>query len=385
VGATLTPAALEYGKITGAKGLQRVYNAPANAPRDAPQELILTDPDGYSTCVAVVAPVPGRKSIIVDVTRQRLILRLPDGSDSRGVAVDYVSRPRYYATRLPSGQPITRVASACGMNELNIWPWHNCAISRLCRFCGINSIFRSAGAADLLTAEMVGDDHDGSFAAWLVDLTTAVKAAVTDPIYENALYPMIISGNLSDHLLNRQAELYTVIAGEVTPLVADLAGPEGLVATTAPPNDLGLLATQRDAGIQTMAINLEAYTPEIFEIECPGKHRIGRDRYLTALFTSAEVFGAGNAWTNFVLGLEPVESLLAGCRILAANGVTPGASVLHFDEGAAIRDKVPPTYDDVVSFYNELAVLYHEYGLRPFFDSRALRSSLANEAYEGRL
>jgi hypothetical protein len=109
------------------------------------------------------------------------------------------------------------------------------------------------------------------------------------------------------------------------------------------------------------------------------------NRYLAALARSAEVFGAGYAWSNFVLGLEPVDALLDGCRVLSAQGITPGASVLHFDEGAAIRGKVPPTYDGLLAFYHELAGIYRTYGLRPYFTGLALRSSLANEAYDGRL
>ncbi len=385
VGVTFTRAALAHARMVHAKGLQRVYNAPANAPADAPQELVLSDTDGYSSCVAAVAPVPGREPVTVDVLDGRVVLRLPGGTDSGEVEIRYVTTPDYYATLLPSGQPITRVVSTCGLNELNIWPWHDCAIGRLCRFCGINSVFRSAGSADTLTARRAGSDDDAPFASWLFDLTMGVKTATADPIYANVLFPMIISGNLPDALLDRQAELYATIAREVAPLVAGQSGPEGLVAMTAPPNDLALLDTQRDAGIRTMAINLEAYTPEAFETECPGKNRIGRARYLAALARSAEVFGAGHAWSNFVLGLEPVGDLLAGCRVLAAQGVTPGASVLHFDEGAAIRGKVPPTYDGLLSFYHELAEIYREHGLRPYFNGQALRSSLANEAYDGRL
>jgi hypothetical protein len=385
VGTTFTPAALAWARMVGAKGLQRVYNAPAKAPAGAPQELLIVDPDGYRVCVAAVAPVPGREPVLVDVQDDRLLVRLPDGTDSGELSVRYVATPEYYSAALPSGQPITRVASTCGLNELNIWPWHDCAIGRLCRFCGINSVFRSAGSADLLTAKAVGAHDDPLFTSWLFDLTMAVKTAVTDPIYADVLFPMIISGNLPDPLLDRQADLYATIAREVAPLVAGLSGPEGLVAMTAPPHDLGLLATQRDAGIQTMAINLEAYSPEAFETECPGKHRIGRDRYLAALLRSADVFGHGKAWSNFVLGLEPVAPLLAGCRELAARGVTPGVSVLHFDEGAAIRGKVPPTYDGLISFYQELADIYRTHDLRPYFNSLALRSSLANEAYDDRL
>jgi hypothetical protein len=384
-GTTFSDRALEHAREIGAKGLQRVYNAPANAPIGAPQELLLSDSESRTSCVAAVAAVPGRQPVAVDVVDGRLMLGLPNGRDSEGIDVTFVPQPAYYATSLPSGQPITRVVSACGVSLLNIWTWHDCAVRGLCRFCGINQIQRTAGGSDLLTARAIGSGRTDRLDQWYVDLGMGVKIAVEDKTYARELFPMIISGNLPDASLDLQAHLYARAAREIAPLVAGRSGPEGLVAMTAPPNDLGLLPVQRDAGIQTMAINLEAYGEEAFRVECPGKHRIGRDRYLDALRDSARVFGSGNAWSNFVFGLEPTESLLEGCRALAADGITPGASVLHFDEGATIRGKLPPTYAEIMSFYPELAEIYRQHDLRPYFSSQALRTSLANEAFDDQL
>ena len=119
--------------------------------------------------------------------------------------------------------------------------------------------------------------------------------------------------------------------------------------------------------------------------DCPGKDRLGRDFYHRALQAAVAIYGHGHAWTNFVLGLEPLETLLAGCKHLAAQGIVPGASVLHLDEGATIRGIAPPTYDEAVWFYRQLASMYDEFGVHPHFDALALRSSLANEAFVGRL
>ena len=66
VGVAFTRAALSHAQMAHTKGLQRVYNAPVKAPAGAPQELVLSDPDGYSSCVAAVAPVPGREPVTVD-------------------------------------------------------------------------------------------------------------------------------------------------------------------------------------------------------------------------------------------------------------------------------------------------------------------------------
>src|SRR6185503_10285204 len=114
-----------------------------------------------------------------------------------------------------------------------IWPWHDCAVRGLCRFCGINSVQRSAGGSDLLTARGLGAGRVARVDQWFDDLGAAVKTAVDDPTYDRELFPMIISGNLPEGALDAQAELYARAAHEIAPIVEGRAGQEGLVAMNA--------------------------------------------------------------------------------------------------------------------------------------------------------
>ncbi len=89
-------------------------------------------------------------------------------------------------------------------------------------------------------------------------------------------------------------------------------------------------------------------------------------------------------WTNFVLGLEPVDDLLAVCRTLALDGIVPSANVLHFDEGNQI-DCAPPSLNDVAHFFIELNRINCAQDFRPYYCAKALRTSLTNEAFAQRL
>ncbi|HIA77488.1 MAG TPA: hypothetical protein EYO05_04770 [Gammaproteobacteria bacterium] len=159
---------------------------------------------------------------------------------------------------------------------------------------------------------------------------------------------------------------------------------EGAVAVTAPPNDLRLLKRMYESGIEVGVFNLEAFSPQAFAVHCPGKRAIGREHYLSALIEGVKVFGWGKSWCNFVLGLEPIDVLLAGCEELAAQGVTPGANVLHLDHGATLNC-TPPTIEEVIYFFSGLADIYRKYDHRPYYCELALRTSLANEAFADRL
>ena len=80
-------------------------------------------------------------------------------------------------------------------------------------------------------------------------------------------------------------------------------------------------------GVDAISFNLEIFDPHLLDRHCVGRMRyIGRDRYLEALARAASVFPSGTVWSDLVLGLEPIESTLAGIDALAALGVLPVVS-----------------------------------------------------------
>lgn len=374
----------------------RRHSVPSGSDRsaqlDRPQELLLSGDDGYTVCVSAVAPVHGREPARVEVRQGNLRLSTPSwhhlGDSLSQVA--FVPEPTYYRRQTSSGRLVRRWVSACGYNEMNVWPWHDCAISQPCSFCGINFVQKQATqSADILHAIKIRRESD-AYQVWLsrrkavlTEIAESVGMAIDDDCYREGVHLIIISGNLADSQLDAQARIYaeiaTTIMGQFPTRFAD-----GAVAVTAPPSDLELLWIMKNGGVGVGVFNLEAFTPEAFERHCPGKHRIGRAHYLATLVKGVEVFGWGRSWCNFVLGLESVPDLLAGCEELAAMGVTPGANILHRDHGASLNHE-PPDLETVIGFYRELAAIYLRYDQRPYYCQRALRTSLANEAYVGRL
>jgi hypothetical protein len=79
--------------------------------------------------------------------------------------------------------------------------------------------------------------------------------------------------------------------------------------------------------VDAISFNLEIFDPHLLDRHCVGRMRyIGRDRYLEALARAAGVFPSGTVWSDLVLGLEPIESTLAGIDALAGLGVLPVVS-----------------------------------------------------------
>jgi hypothetical protein len=410
-GVRFTDDALKFAAQVNAKTQNGVYNLPADmvmptgrrekpvlsilpseAALDRPQEMFLKGEDDYTVCVSAVSPVPGREPARVHFSGGRLTLDTPS-TPVIGHALEsltFVPQPRYYDLHTASGRPVKRWVSACGYDEMNVWPWHDCAISRTCTFCGINAVQKQAGReVDMLHALELRHEPDAD-RVWSAvreqvvnEITQAVELAIDDECYRDEIHLIIISGNLADHQRDAQARIYADIAEAITRRHPGRFA-EGAVAVTAPPSDLSLLRLMRNCGIEVGVFNLEAYTPAAFALHCAGKNRIGRDHYLNTLQAGAEVFGWGRSWCNFVLGLEPAADLLTGCEELACRGITPGANVLHRDHGASAKLD-PPDMETVVNFYRELAVICRRHNQRPYYCQLALRTSLANEAFDGRL
>lgn len=409
-GVRFTSDALQFAAQVNAKRQNAVYNLPAvdalalpsasggalpliQGERFArPQELFLTGEDDYTVCVSAVAPVEGREAATVDCRGGLLTLSTPARPEigERLDRMTFVPQPAYYGLHTSSGRPVPRWVSACGYDEMNVWPWHDCAITRPCTFCGINTVQKQAGrGVDRLHAIEFRREEDAG-RMWLSvreavlgEITEAVGLAIGDDCYRDEVHLILISGNLADHQLDAQARIYGDIARAITSLHPGRFA-EGAVAVTAPPHDLGLLHVMRESGIEVGVFNLEAFTPAAFSRHCPGKDRIGRQHYLATLAAGVGVFGWGRSWCNFVLGLEPATDLLSGCEELASRGITPGANVLHRDHGAGVKHD-PPDLNTVVNFYRELAAICRRHNHRPYYCQLALRTSLANEAFAGRL
>lgn len=398
-GVDFSKSAIDHAISIGAKGQNMVYNCPVNIDggkykpiRDfRPQELFVYGLDGFRVCVSCVSPVPGRMHAYVDFKDGKLIISTSGYKElALGISkIEFVLTPEYYSKKLSSGRNIKRVVSSCGYNELNLWLWHDCSVEGKCSFCGINTVKKLNNNQDDLMYALEMTNIKDSYSYWIqnkeeiiVEVCEAIEIAKDDPCFMDRLHFIMITGNLKNSLLNLQSDIYADVASTVSKKFGKLFY-EGIVAVTAPPSDLGKLEMMKSHGIDIVVFNLEAYTPESFDIHCKGKTKIGREHFLKALIKGVDVFGHGKSWSNFVLGLETPDELLEGCRILASKGINPSANVLHIDYGSSLEIE-PPTYEEVVYFFKELDVILKTNNLEPYYTEEALRTSLSNEAYHNR-
>ena len=101
-----------------------------------------------------------------------------------------------------------------------------------------------------------------------------------------------------------------------------------IVVYATPPEDPHTVDRIFAAGADRIAMSLEVWDPDLARRIMPGKIRhTGRQRHLDALAYVADTYGPNTACSNFIIGLEPADTVLAGAEYLAASGVVPVASI----------------------------------------------------------
>jgi radical SAM protein (TIGR04043 family) len=131
-----------------------------------------------------------------------------------------------------------------------------------------------------------------------------------------------------------------------------------------PPDDLGVLRTVHDSGVDAVGIHIETFDPDVLQAVAAGKAQCGVDGYFRCWERAVEVFGRGAVTTYVILGMgERPELIEEGCRRAIAMGVYPFVVPLRPVPGTAMADTPPPDPDYVASIYRSVSAMLAEAGL----------------------
>lgn len=382
-GIEFSEKAIQVSISERAKRQNLVYNMPLNATNTRPQELIIMNSrDSYSVVVSCVASNTTSTPIYLDVDDTGKLITLVDNQRIENIDIHFVEEPDYYSKTISNGESVKKYVSACGLDELNVIPWKGCAISKGCKFCGINNFVKKE---DLSAHQISKDKNEWNHVCeqYLSNLEEAVLIAKKADCYKEHAHVILIAGNLDNSSLDFEAEVFAEITERITPLISDISA-EGVVVVISPPHNMKLIDALKKAGVRKVVFNLEAVTEKGFEKYCPGKADLGYRFFIDRLKYAIDIFGRGNVWTNLVFGLENIEDTLEKCSELVKDGVVISANVLHLDKGNLLDCNVPST-EDVVDFFYRLEVLNNQEGFLPFYCAKALRTSLSNEAHDARI
>ena len=374
---------MKFSLLNSVKTQNLAYNMPVNATSKRPQELIIkNEKDNYEVVVSCVARNSNLQPVYIDLNNSGEIVSLVDGEKIDNIKINFVKEPEYYQKIMQSGECVKKYVSACGLDELNIIPWQGCAISKTCKFCGINNFITPDG----LSAQKISKNKEEWYSyqeKYFQYLKEAVSIALQSKCYKDHVHIILIAGNLKNDCLDFESEIFADIARHIYPLVQDKSY-EGIVAVLTPPENYKCIDLLKKAGVSKVVFNLEAITENAFKKYCPGKYDLTYQFFIDRLKYAINVFGRGNVWTNLVFGLEKKDDILYRCDRLIREGIVISANVLHLDKGNSV-DCYVPQLNDVIDFYYKLDQMNSNQGFVPFYCSKALRTSLSNEVHELRI
>jgi radical SAM protein (TIGR04043 family) len=131
----------------------------------------------------------------------------------------------------------------------------------------------------------------------------------------------------------------------------------------APPDTDDWLDELKDAGCESMMLNLEVWDRGARERLMPGKSKIPRERYLEALAYAVKLFGVHQVSSQVLIGLEPIESTLEGMAALADVGAIPLPTVFRPLNNTPLVRHETPRVEDVLRVFSANIEMLHTRGL----------------------
>ena len=139
-----------------------------------------------------------------------------------------------------------------------------------------------------------------------------------------------------------------------------------LLLYITPPAEPAVIDKYMEMGADRIACSLEVWDDRLAEKITPGKRAFTtKERHLKALTYIADRYGSGRAFSNFIIGLEPFESLMEGAEWMALRGIIPSASVWMPFGKPVLGSMTPPDLDYYRKVKEGFADLYRKYDLHP--------------------
>jgi len=158
--------------------------------------------------------------------------------------------------------------------------------------------------------------------------------------------------------------------------------PGEILLYITPPADTSIIDDYFSLGASRIACSLEVWNMARAKEITPGKINItGRDRHLHALETTANKYGSGKAFSNFIIGIEAFDTLAQGAQWLAERGILPTASV-WMPMGRLVQGSMKAPDVDYYKRVKELfAELYMKHQLEPT-DSKGLNVCIERDIWK---
>ncbi len=282
--------------------------------------------------------------------------------------VSLPERPPYFGKTLSDGTPTESIIAVAGAQTPGFFLYPGCVFfdqRKPCKFCSLK--------ATRLTAGKSMESH-----------FTPQKVAEATRIFQQTNWrPLPLISITAGTALNDEETREMII--KPIRAIYDACDPKIQIHTLVhPPQDFRLIEEYKEAGVTSIAFNIEVFDRQIFQYVAPLKHEgYGYDRWFEAVNRAVEVFGEYRAFCGVIWGLEPVESTMQGNEQIIQQGIGITSNIFHSDPGSAFGDRPHPSEESLMILARHTQRLYKEYPRARTIFEVSMRSTIDWEAKRG--
>ncbi|HHY82735.1 MAG TPA: hypothetical protein GX505_08650 [Clostridiales bacterium] len=271
--------------------------------------------------------------------------------------VEVVSLPPkndFYYQKTTSGLPFigNAVLQGCDWVAFQcLWPCEYAAAGKPCEFCFSGGDFENLAKKKKPLPKPVDPNDAAEIVKYAIEKCGCSSVQIT-------------GGSTFDHVKE-----YKYIASYLK-AINEVVGRKNIkgdiLLYITPPKDLSVIDEYFVLGVSKIACSIELWDEKLAKTVTPGKIDFTtRSRHLKALEYISQKYGAGKAFSNFIIGIEPFETLKEGATYLAQRGIIPTASI-WMPMGRPVNGSMQAPgieyYRKVIELFAEL---YQKYNLEP--------------------
>ena len=269
--------------------------------------------------------------------------------------VEFPPATRFYQQRTRGGFPFGMMAVLQGMDVVSfpyLWPCQFALGGQPCHFCYQGNMTLAMKQARQALPPIASPDE--------------VAEVVEYCVREDRIRDVQLTGGSEVDSSCGEVPLAVDILASIERRMGLDTIPGEIYVYTSAPRDPVAVNELFAAGMDRVAYDLNVWDEAIFEQACPGISRhVGRKQQLRALEYAANRHGPNKVCSAFVIGLEPLESLLAGAEYVAQRGIVPLFSIWMPHNRPVRGSTTPPDLDYYRRARHGFAALFAKYRLQP--------------------
>ncbi len=256
--------------------------------------------------------------------------------------IDWIPRPRYYGRQTVGHHPMVKIGQIGGKDCLFFCYQNYCSHfskEEQCLFCNLvstsqtyNSVLRKKDT------EEIGEVAQAAFS-------------------EGGVKHVLLTGGCFSH--QKEIQLVKNILESIRRHTGFDRVPGTILPSPAKGEDE--IKEYYDTGIKAIGFSMEIWDEKLYKGTCPGKSKsTSHDEFVHSIRNAVRIFGEGNVYGVFVMGLEPRKTFLEGVREMADYGANVVPFVWSPNPGSKLEGHRAPSSQWFVDTILEASEIVYE-------------------------